>query len=68
MTFSPNLILNSVNSFTAWVEGGEYVNAVVSLEGYADYQTSPDPETDPAKKASIYRIDRDWSFTVTAAR
>lgn len=52
--------LDSNNSFTTeLIEGGTYVGAVVSLDGYLDYQISPDNDQ------TVARIGTDWIFTVT---
>ncbi|MBQ9043619.1 MAG: leucine-rich repeat protein [Eggerthellaceae bacterium] len=58
--------LDSANSFTTeLIEGGTYVGAVVSLEGYADYRVYPGSDTTPDKTKSSGVLDDDWTFTVT---
>lgn len=52
--------LDGNNSFTSeLIEGGTYVGAIVSLDGYLDYQISP------VDGQAVARIGGDWIFTVT---
>ena len=58
--------LDAANSFTSeLIEGGTYVGAVVSLQGYADYRVYPGSDAATDKTKTVGVLNNDWTFGVT---